>query len=125
MYTLGLLPEAYAVCRAEVGSSIPLEILQDEALASITVTREEISIVCREERAPRDSQAEVGWRALKVAGPLDFALTGVLQTLTTPLAQAQVSVFTLSTYDTDYLLVPSRQLDQVITALKAQGHEIR
>lgn len=104
---------------------MPFEILEEEMLASVTVTREEISIVCREERAPRQAQAEMGWRVLKVASPLDFTLTGVLQSLTAPLARAQVSVFTLSTYDTDYILVPSRQLRRGIEALEACGHEIR
>lgn len=129
VYTLDLLPEAYAVCRIEAGNPVPFEILEDETLASITVTREQVSIVCREERAPRQAQAEMGWRALRVAGSLDFTLTGVLQSLTAPLARAQVSIFALSTYDTDYLLVPSRELRRElrrgIEALEACGYEIR
>jgi hypothetical protein len=68
--------------------------------------------------------AERGWRCLQVAGPLDFSLTGVLASLASCLAEAKVSIFAISTYDTDYLLVQAEDLETAIRALRAAGHEI-
>ena len=65
-----------------------------------------------------------GWRCLQVAGPLDFALTGVLASLAQPLAAAGVSIFAISTYDTDYLLVPDEALDASLAALRSAGHTL-
>jgi hypothetical protein len=91
---------------------------------SVTRTEEETSILCPEQYAPQDVRSEPGWRMLKVAGPLDFSLTGVLASLAVPLAEAGVSIFALSTFDTDYLLVRESQLETALCALTARGHEI-
>jgi hypothetical protein len=69
-------------------------------------------------------QTEVGWRALKVAGPLEFGLTGVLLAIATPLAHAGVGIFTVSTYDTDYVLVKDDSLHAAISALRSAGHTV-
>jgi uncharacterized protein len=69
-------------------------------------------------------ECERGWRALVVRGPLDFALTGVLASLATPLAEAGVSIFALSTYDTDYVLVREAQLRDAVAALAAAGNDV-
>ena len=87
------------------------------ALVSLTRTADELSIVCPQAHLPAGVRAEHGFRAFKVMGPLDFALTGVLSGLLLPLAAVGVSVFTLSTYDTDYLLVREAQLDRAREAL--------
>ena len=73
---------------------------------------------------PTDASAERGWCALEVAGPLDFSLTGVVSSLVGPLAEAEVPIFVLSTFETDYLLVRERDLERAVEALTAAGHEV-
>jgi hypothetical protein len=95
---------------------------------SITRTREEVSIVCESSRVPADLPMEIpaerGWRCLKVEGPLDFSLTGVLASLAEPLARAEIPIFAISTFDTDYLLVKAGNLEAAIAALEAVGHVV-
>ena len=91
---------------------------------SVTRTPDELSIVCSEASVPPTARAQRGWRALEVQGPLDFSLTGVLAALTAPLAQARISIFALSTYDTDYLLVPGEDLARACATLTAAGHTV-
>lgn len=120
---LTLLPDTLVVCRVPAGAGAPAW-LEGEAFVSITRTPEETSVVCRAEVVPQGVRAETGWRALRIAGPLDFALTGVLLSLLEPLAAAGVSVFALSTFDTDYLLVRESALDDALAALDAADHRI-
>jgi hypothetical protein len=89
---------------------------------SVTRTRDELSIVCSEENVPEGVLCDRGWHCLQVKGPLDFEMTGILASLAVPLAEADVSIFAISTYDTDYLLV--RELDRSITALSNAGHNV-
>ena len=79
-------------------------------------------MICAEDAVPAGARAEHGWRSLRVAGPLDFALTGVAAALTTPLAAARVSVLAVATYDTDYLFVREESLGRAVAALEAAGH---
>jgi len=118
-----VLPDALAVCRLPAGAEAP-PWMDGEAFASVTRTPEETSVVCRAAIVPWDVRAEAGWRALRVAGPLDFALTGVLLSLLEPLAAAGVSVFALSTFDTDYLLVREAAREEALAALAGAGHRI-
>jgi hypothetical protein len=89
-------------------------------------TTDEISLVCILDAAPThvDARVEPDWRALEVAGPLDFDMVGVMAALTGPLSAVGVSVFIVSTFDTDYLLVRAESLDTTVAALRASGHEI-
>ncbi|MDH3744759.1 MAG: ACT domain-containing protein, partial [Acidobacteriota bacterium] len=91
---------------------------------SITQTENELSIVCAEGREPDDAQIEPGWKALCVRGPLDFSEIGILASLTVPLAEAGVSVFVISTYDTDYVLVREPDLERARLALTAAGQTL-
>jgi hypothetical protein len=91
---------------------------------SITQTAEELSVVCDEDAVPQGITSELGWRCFKVHGPLDFSMVGVLSSLTGPLAAAGISIFALSTYDTDYLLVKDENLGGTIEVLSQQGHTI-
>lgn len=119
-----LLPETYAVCRLEKKAPIPKWGIKG-GLSSITRTEEELSVVCLEKQIPRVVKKEGGWRVLKVEGPLDFSLTGVLASLAAPLASEGISVFALSTYDTDFLLVKEGKLEKAIQALREEGFEIK
>jgi hypothetical protein len=91
---------------------------------SVTRSPSELSIVCLAAQVPVGVTCRKGWRCLAVAGPMPFELTGVLASLASPLATASVSVFALSTYDTDYLLVLEEQVEQAVAALRAAGHEL-
>ena len=91
---------------------------------SITRTPDELSVVCPEAAVPPDVAASRAWRALRFEGPLPLDQTGILASVTTPLAQARVSVFALATYDTDYVLIPAAQQGQAIAALEAAGHSV-
>lgn len=118
-----LLPDTFAVCRLAADSPIPAW-TPTQAFVSITRTADELSIVCAESRVPADVQAERGWRMLRVNGTLDFALIGILAALTVPLADAGISVFAVSTFDTDYLLVKHDKLAQTVQTLISAGHQV-
>jgi uncharacterized protein len=120
--TLTLLPGRLAVCRLE--EDAPLPVWAVGSVTSITRTPDELSVVCSEETVPDGIRAERGFRCLAVAGPLDFALTGVLASLAPPLAAAGVSIFVVSTFDTDLLLVRDALLARAVTALGDSGHRV-
>jgi len=120
---LYVLDELYAIVRLEPDAELP-EWLRGGHFWSATRTDSELSLVCREEDVPRDASAERGWCALELAGPLDFSLTGVVAALVTPLAEAEVPIFILSTFETDYLLVRERDLHRSVEALTGAGHEV-
>jgi hypothetical protein len=124
--TLQRLAGVYAVCRMEAGAppEWALAALRDGPFASLTRTPDELSLVCAEMQVPPGVRCERGFACLKVAGPLDFALTGVLAGLAAPLAQAGISLFAVATYDTDYLLVRQADLDAAVAALRAAGHSV-
>lgn len=121
--TLSILPDRFAVCRLDPCADLPAWGLQGDFFA-VTRTREELSIVCREAQVPGDIRRQSGWRALKVKGPLDFALTGILAGLANILAQANISLFAISTYDTDYLLVGEKDLPAVVRALQEAAYQV-
>jgi hypothetical protein len=110
----------FAVARLDATSAIP-DWTASAGFVSITRTGAELSIVCPERAVPLDATAERGFRMLAVEGPLDFALTGVLASITAALAEAGVSVFAISTYDTDYLLVRNERVEDAAAALRAGG----
>jgi hypothetical protein len=121
--TLSVLGDSYAICKLSPGERVPDPVDGGE-FWSVTKTREELSIVCAEGDIPEAVSSDKGWCCLKVHGPLDFSLTGVLVTLARPLAEAGVSVFVISTYDTDYLLVKEERLDLALAVLAESGHEV-
>jgi hypothetical protein len=120
---LYVLDELYAIVRLEPDAELPVW-LRGGHFWSATRTDSELSLVCREDDVPPDASAERGWCALELAGPLDFSLTGVVAALVTPLADAEVPIFILSTFETDYLLVRERDLHRSVEALTESGHEV-
>lgn len=121
---LVVLPERYAVCRLKPDEAIP-HLSLTHRFWSVTHTRDELSLVLPQESVPAGCRVERGWRCLQVLGPLDFGLTGVLASLATPLARAGISIFAISTYDTDYLLVREADLDSAKRVLAEGGHTIQ
>lgn len=120
--SLSVLSDRLAICRLPPDSAIPEP--PADGLWSVTRTADELSIVLPEVARHPEWKAETGWRALRVDGTLDFALTGILSALAAPLAAAGVSLFAISTFDTDYLLVRDRDLDTAKAALTAAGHTV-
>jgi hypothetical protein len=117
---LVILSDKLAVCRLAVEAPFPDWARPGDLLALIR-SREELTVVCVERLVPPEVTAVRGWRALQVQGPLDFALVGVLAAITAPLAEAGVSIFAISTYDTDYILVKEEALERAIQALGQSG----
>ena len=106
--TLTLLPCTLAICRLDPAAALPAWAAASRFYA-VTRTDEELSVVCEQHLVPADVVCQRDWCCLKVTGPLDFALTGILARLTAPLADAGIPIFAISTYDTDYLLVKADQ----------------
>lgn len=123
MSGLALLPHRLAICRLAANEPVPTWAVGP--FVSITRTAEELSVVCAEGVAPAATKFEGGWRIFQVAGPLDFAVTGVLAAIATPLANAGVSIFSLATFDTDYVMVKEEDLAKACDALRAAGHGVR
>ncbi len=139
--TLKVLPQHFAVCRLHPDAEIPAWVFKSPFF-SITRTEDELSVVCPEKQlSPEESRpegpryspdgegnhrcrneaasmlTERNWRALQVEGPLDFSLTGVLSAITAPLAEAGISVFAISTYTTDYLLIKQEAMERALKIL--------
>lgn len=119
--TLSLLPETLAVARLPAGAALPGWVDWSDPFVAVSRTRDELSVVCPEARVPAEAQAERGWRGFKVEGPLDFALTGILARLAAPLAEAGISIFAISTFDTDYLLVRAHDLAAAMAVLQREN----
>jgi hypothetical protein len=120
---LDLLSAPYSVCRLAPDSAAPAW-AAGEDLVSMTRTPDELSILCPQEQVPEGIRAERDFRVLKIRGPLDFALVGVLSGLAGPLAEAGISIFALSTFDTDYILVKQEHLGRAAEILIREGHNI-
>jgi len=116
--------EHLAVVRLGPGAEIPAWATAG-TLFSVTATAAETSIVCGRAAVPRKAQQAGPFTAFAVLGPLDLALTGVLAELLAPLAEEAVPVFTVSTFDTDWVLVPAGQADRAAEAWRRRGHTVR
>lgn len=124
MLTLSLLPDEYAVSRLEPDAPVPDWAWQGE-LVSVSKTRDELSILCASSNVPAGLHSEREWSALKLHGPFDFALTGILVSVLEPLRVAEIGIFAVSTFDTDYVLVKRVNLKLAIQALERAGHNVR
>jgi len=116
------LPARLAVCRLAV--DMPSPEWPRGAFLSITRTPHELSIVCDESSVPVDVVAERGWIAFQLEGPIPFDVTGVASSLTAPLAANGISLFLISTYDTDWLLVKESMRARAVAALESAGFGI-
>lgn len=121
--TLRRLDGRMAVCRLDPYSEVP-GWATGAALFSVTRTPDELSVVCPEENVPAGVRSEAGWRVLALEGPFEFSAVGVLASVASPLAEAGVSIFALSTYDTDYVLVKEEGIDIATSALRERGLEV-
>lgn len=122
--TLALLPERLAIGRLPAQSPCP-DWAVETSFCAVTRTPDELSVVCPEENVPADVSCDRGWRALKIEGPLDLSDIGIVLSLAEPLAECGVSIFVISTYETDFTLVRESQLEQALAALRERGHTVR
>ena len=121
--TLRLLPGEFAICRLEPQSAIP-DWIGPGGFVSITRTAEELSIVCAAGQPPRDVRHEGGWRLLQLVGPFPFSAVGVLSSVLEPLATGGISVLAIGTFDTDYVLVKTYDLNGARDRLHNAGHTV-
>ena len=120
---LVILAERLAVCRLDANGPIP-EWAAGECFLSISRTRDELSVICEEHFVPAGVQASRGWRGLKIVGPLDLDLVGSLVSVAVPLAQSNIGILPIGTFETDYILVRDRQLADAIKALRFAGFQV-
>ena len=125
-HAVTVLEGLVAVCRRDPRDGVPDWFDPRPPISSLVRTEDELTLVLLQDTVPGGEQAEGGWRALRVEGPFELHTTfGVIAGVTTPLAAAEVSVLSISTYDTDYLLVQESELERAIQALQDAGHEVR
>lgn len=121
--TIFALPGRLAVCRLDPGEAVP-SWATTGSLSSVTRTGEELSVVCAEEAVPDGVKPEKGWRCLRIRGSLAFSEIGVLSSIAAPLARAGISIFVVSTYNTDNILVKEELLRAAQAVLASEGHTI-
>ena len=120
---LSLLKDKYGICTLPNTAPIPDWALT-QSLASITRTEKELTIVCRLEILPSQYQSGLKWRCFKIDGSFDLNQIGVISSISSPLADAGISIYVISTYDTDYFLIQEQNLEKTISTLSDIGHNI-
>ena len=111
----------FGVCRLGAAERVP-EWVPNDGFCSVTRTREELSVVCDEVAIPSEVNCERGWRMLRVAGTQAFTLAGVLSSVLEPLATAEISIFAISTFNTDYVMVKAEDFERAVEMLAKAGH---
>lgn len=116
---LQTFPETYSICKLPPHAPLPIWLTTEgNSFFSLTKTKEELSIVCELSIVPKEMKEQNSWRVFKIKGQMDFDLTGILNQVLTPLAENNIGIFAISTYDTDYVLVQEKDYDNAIEILK-------
>ena len=123
MLTLTLLDQTFTIHRLHPGAKIP-EVALHSPFSTITRTQDELSLVLPASTEIESEESETGWGCFKVEGPLEFNLVGVLAGISSALAQAGVSIFAISTFDTDYILVKREHVQAACEALTSAGYQV-
>ena len=119
-----ILKDTYSIYRLNIGDDIPAWI-RDSDFYSVTKTQDELSIVCKHsDSIIEDYKINTDWRIIKIQGPLDFSLVGIIADILGFLKNIKVSIFTISTYDTDYILVKSQDLGTAVDSLKNNNYTV-
>ena len=122
---LEVLPDTLAICRLPADAALPSWATRPAAFLTVSRTPDELSITAVQREVPAAVRCERDYRALRVRGTLPPDLVGILLSIAEPLAEAGLSIFAISTYDTDYVLVKARDLPAALEALRAAGHDVR
>ncbi len=120
--SLKVLELELSICR--LPPDAPLPDIPPASFWSVTRTPNELSIVVPTKHVPNEARSDNGWSGLEIQGPLAFDEVGVIESMAKPLADAGVGIFVISTFDTDYILVKSTQLDQTCKVLRSAGHKV-
>jgi hypothetical protein len=122
---LNILDSTFSIVKISPTKAIPSWATEGDVF-SITRTNEELSIVCPSECLPSNDEeikeVENDWKCIKVEGVLDFGLTGILSSLANPLSDNKISIFAISTFNTDYLLVKNHSIEKAKLVLENEGH---
>jgi uncharacterized protein len=121
---LRALAARFALCRLSPSDAIPAWTAHARTFLTISRTQTELSIIADESAVPADVDAQRGYRALRVEGPLPLDLIGIFAAIATPLAAANVPIFPIATFDTDYVLVAESHFERAVRALEAAGHRV-
>ncbi|PKM49767.1 MAG: ACT domain-containing protein [Firmicutes bacterium HGW-Firmicutes-7] len=121
--SLVILSERFCIIRFNSSDEVP-NWKNRSSWYSITKTLDELSIVCEEAVVPAEVKGDFGWRCIKVLGPLEFGQVGILAGLSKVLAEKHISIFVVSTYDTDYILLKEASLNPAIEVLRMNGYNI-
>jgi hypothetical protein len=119
-----VLPITVAVCRLPADAPIPEWASKARSFLTVSRTPEELSITADQEAVPPGARCERDYRPIRVRGTLPPDLVGILLAMAAPLADAKIAIFAISTYDTDYVLVKTADLDRAVAALEGVGHEV-
>ena len=119
-----IIHQRLGICRMDPKAELP-DWAAGEPFFSITRTADELSIICPERNIPPGVVRDYGWRAMKLEGPFEFTMIGVLAGIAVPLAHADISILAVATYDTDYVLVKQNRLEQAVDVLSGQGYQVR
>ena len=119
---LSILEETYIIHKLDQSTNLP-EGLTECEFYSLSSSQEELSLVCPEQILIQSENNSPNWKCLKVAGPLDLNLTGILAGLSDTLAKAKISIFAISTFETDYVLIQKQVLETAKSALKSAGYK--
>lgn len=120
---LKILESEFSICHLDNRNEIP-QWLKTAKIFSVTRTKDELSVVCPTSLVPAGVESSSGWSCIEVKGPLSFDQVGILASIASPLARAGISIFVISTYLTDYILVRKKQLKAAISTLKQAGHTV-
>lgn len=120
---LSVLPKSFAICKLPADEPVPAWATQGQFF-STTRTSDELSVVAEMDLVPVRLRPESVWRVIKVHGPFNLSEVGVLASCVTPLTDAGISVFTISTFDTDYLFTKAGQLQSAVGTLRKAGHTV-
>lgn len=117
---LQLLSQQFTVCKLKSAQNIN----PDGGILFYAVTDEEISLVCETVRAPSNTlEREDGWRGFRITGTLDFSLIGILSEISAILADNNIGIFVVSTYNTDYILVKEQNIEKAVKSLSEKGYD--
>ena len=122
-FVFDLFPSTLAIGRQHAKSPFPGWVKDSELIVLIR-TPEEVCVICAESVVPKGIPAERGMRALKIRGPLELSMVGVMASVSKTFADANIPIFTISTYDTDYFLIHDKDLDKALAALYKAGHTV-
>jgi len=121
---LSILEGTYIIHKLDQSTNLPEELIECE-FYSLSNSQEELSLVCPEQILIQSENSSPNWKCLKVAGPLDLHLTGILAGLSNTLAKAKISIFAISTFETDYVLIQKQVLETAKSALISQGYQFK